>query len=265
MKTALFFCFYFFCCHVIDSYYTGSPISGPPTLPERAMKTNAIQAFHINTDSNTECPLSPAKYFVMKHFRINRFREDEFVFYAADYSAVIETRFSIPDFPTKGAAKIGQITCRQGMIDVVHINNHARRCGVAKVLSALCMLDPQIHSVEEGNNAFRVLDRYMNNVQVDYLRKCLRLVALVNDAKPYVGAFAYLKAAHLSGLQYLVVRRNTRELRRLPKRAKDCYGEFLEPYEVNHILTKNLFDGNTGLIENIAGSGTASTWYFCRR
>ena len=272
MKTTLVFCFYSSWYYGIDSFkYSGPPTAiSPPTIssslimPERAMKTNAIQEFHINKDINTQCQLSPAKYFVKK--QIDEEDENEFVFYVARYDAVIETRFSTtsPDFPTTGEGNIGVAQCTPGMIDLVDVEGLARRCGIAKVLSALCMLDPKIHLMEEGNNALWRLDQHSDNEHIVFLRKCVRLVALVNEAVPYAGAFAYLKAAQHSGLQYLVVHRRSIQSEK-PKRKKGCYGEFLAPYEVNHILTTNLFKGDTGQIEDIAGSGRGATWYFCKR
>ena len=272
MKTTLVFCFYSSWYYGIDSFeYSGPPTAiSPPTIssslimPERAMKTNAIQEFHINKDINTECQLSPAKYFVKK--QIDEEDENEFVFYVARYEAVIETRFSTtsPDFPTTGEGNIGVAQCTPGMIDLVDVEGLARRCGIAKVLSALCMLDPEIYSMEEGNTALKMLNRHSEQEHAVSLKKCLRLVALENEADPYAGAFAYLKAAQHSGLQYLVVHRDSVQYLN-PKIKKDCHDKFLPPYEVNHILTANLFKGNTGLIEDIAGSGRGATWYFCKR
>ena len=294
MKITLVFCFHFSCYNGIDCFkYTGSPttispltISGPPPisspaatttksgpliLPEKAMKTNDIQEFHINKNINRECQLSPAKYFVKKDLKKGEKEEGQveevmFVFYVARYEAVIETRVSTasPDFPTTGGANIGTAECRNGIIDYVYVRQLARRCGIAKVLSALCMLDPEIYSMEEGNTALKMLNRHSEQEHAVSLKKCLRLVALENEADPYAGAFAYLKAAQHSGLQYLVVHRDSVQYLN-PKIKKDCHDKFLPPYEVNHILTANLFKGNTGLIEDIAGSGRGAMWYFCRR
>ena len=260
MIKTMFFSFYLSCYYGIE-------------MPSRAMTLDDIEQFDINTNVHTECSVSPAKYFVKKHSQTNEFEETEYVFYAARYDAVRKNPFSTPDFvrfPTTGADVLGEATCKHGMIDWVNVKKPNRRCGIGKVLSALCMLDPQIHSVGSKNKAYTELKRHNDNMEVVFLHNCLRLVSLYNianteDDEEYAGAFAYLKAARHSGLQYLVVHRESIELGEKSKRPKDCHGEFLHPYEVDRILTQNLYDGNTGRIENIEGSGYQATWYFCRR
>ena len=260
MKTTLLFCFYFSCYHGTDGI----------EMPTEAMRVDTIQRFDINTNYHTECSLSPAKYFVKKHSQTNDFEETEYVFYAGRYEVVRKLVLKIIRFPTTGADLLGEATCRHGMIDWVKVKKPNRRCGIGKVLSALCMLDPQIHSVGSKNKAYTDLKQHKDNMEVVFLHNCLRLVSLYNiadtqDTQEYAGAFAYLKAARHSGLPSLVVHRESIGYGEKSKRQRDCHGEFLGPYEVNWILTQNLFDGNTGRIENIEGSGYQATWYFCRR
>ena len=97
----------------------------------------------------------------------------------------------------------------------------------------------------------------------NFLQQCHRLVGLLNIAhnpkdpeNRYAGAFAYISAAHRTGYQYLVVHRyNTAN--------EKCQGEFLN-YEIDRIRKERLYDGKTGTIEQIDGTGYQAYWYFCK-
>ena len=160
-------------------------------VPSKAMADNEIQTFDINTHIKTECTLSPAKYHVKKQFQVNNF-QDEFVFYAARYNDVDLEVSPQPPFPDH-VDSIGYASCTHGMIDVVYVNPLAQNCGIGKVLSALCMLDPQVYRVEKRNKVYRRLQLYYTDVA--HLYNCDRLVGLRNTVRniesetPYTGVF----------------------------------------------------------------------------
>ena len=246
-------------------------------IPLKAIDTNEIIELEINTNTRKGCTLIPAKYFLMKQHQVNEDKEDEFVFYAAKYESVskllVNDSIDPNKFPTQGDNRIGRAMCTHGMIDHVHVSDRFRGCGLATVFSVLCMLDVQINSNTQKhfsrvftteNKVLRELKRYQKNEQADFLRKCHRLVGLWNIAENpkdpknrYAGAFAYISAAHRTGYQYLVVHRfNTVN--------NKCEGEFLH-YEIDRIRDERLYDGKTGTIDQIDGTGYKAYWYFCER
>ena len=245
-------------------------------IPSRAMETNEIIELEINTNTRKGCTLFPPRYFLMKQYRVNEDKVDEFVFYAAKYESLPKSLVESSDpnnFPTQGDDRIGRAICTHGMIDHVHVADKFRGCGLATVFSVLCMLDIQINSntrkyfsrvFTTENKVLRHLKRYRKNEQADFLRRCHHLVGLLNIAENpkdpknrYAGAFAYISAAHRTGYQYLVVHRfNTVKYK--------CKGEFLH-YEIDRIRDEHLYDGKTGKIDQIDGTGYQAYWYFCKR
>ena len=157
----------------------------------------------------------------------------------------------------------------------LEVEEIARDCGVGKVLSVLCMLDPQINSVSvreyiplmrtKENKVLTYLEGHGDKDIAGFLKRCISLIGLSNIAEnkysdqPYAAAFAYLSAAHLTGYQYLVVQRS-----RKVRQKEKCFDELLY-YKVNDIRTDNLFSAKTGLIGNKDGTGYNARWYFCRR
>ena len=265
MKIHLFICLHFSC-------YYGKWLN--PWESSKAMHTHEIRAFDINLRVKKDCTLSPAKYHVKKVYL-----EDIFIFYAAKYEAFAQANPPKPDLGYEDIVGgnedvLGYATCARGYIEMVYVQPPARKCGLANVLSALCMMDPEISSNSDrkyirnvftkphNNKVLEQLERHKNNDKVDFLQKCVKLIGLLNKADPHAASFAYLNAARDTGFQYLIVQRLV-----LDKRI--CGDEFLH-FEVNHILTKKLFDGKTGLIvdekgSGIPGSGYMANWYFCKR
>ena len=239
-------------------------------MTSKAMDTNEIRTFDINLKIRKECKLSPAKYHVKKTFHLN-----EFTFWASKYEWYPQESSTTPD-GIDMILTLGYARCARGYIEMVQVNPKARKCGMAKELSTLCMLDPQINSnfrkyishvlsqpKSWTNKVLEELEQHQNNNKVDFLKKCFKLIGLFNKAKPYAGAFAYLSAARDTGFQYLVVRRYVSE-------ETLCSAEEFLHYQVNHILTKKLFNGKTGMIgdekgSGIPGSGYKANWYFCKR
>ena len=242
-----------------------------PWQSSKPMHTHEIRAFDINLHVKKECTLSPAKYHVKKMYL-----EEIFIFYAARYGAFAQENPPKPnlfkdydEIDDGNEDVLGYATCARGYIEMVYVQPPARKCGLANVLSALCMMDHEVNSNNKrkyignvftkryDNKVLEELDRHRNNDKVVFLQNCVRLIGLLNQANPHAAAFAYLNAARDTGFQYLIVRRFV-----LGKRI--CGNEFLH-FEVNHILTKKLFDAKTGLIGDEEGSGYNANWYFCKR
>ena len=111
---------------------------------------------------------------------------------------------------------------------------------------------------QQSNKVFDELKKHKNHREVKFLEKCSKLIGMYNIA-PGGAGLSYLKAAHLTGYQYLVVHR-------YDEKEDDCIGEFLN-YKMNHIRRNDykLFNVQTGLIDDKDGTGKMSFWYFCKR
>lgn len=220
----------------------------------------------VNTQSKIECTLSPAKYYVKKKYYLNSHKEDEFLFAAASYESFTPGISPEPPFPTKPRDEnnIAGLRCNRGFIEYVYVREGSRSCGIAKVLSTLCMLEPQLHSarqhisnlfVTKENKVLTQLKRYDREVAL--FQRCDKLIGLQNMPEETAVSFAYLSAAHLAGYKYLVVHR-------FDRLKDDCDGDFLK-FKVNDIRRNKWLDEETGLISDIEGTGYSSYWYFCRR
>ena len=51
--------------------------------------------------------------------------------------------------------QIGYATCLHGWIDMVSVVPYAQNCGIATVLTELCLIDPDINKNIEGNQAIK--------------------------------------------------------------------------------------------------------------
>ena len=219
-------------------------------VPSREMAVDEIQAYDVNTVVRPDCKMNPAKYLVIK-----KLVDEGFTFFAARYDSFTVGSSPISNFPIKGDNYIARAECIHGFIDYVYVKEVYRKCGISKVLSALCMFDSRLYSVSDGNQVLRLVSR-SDKEEAKFLKQCVGLMGLEMVAKPFTGGFAYLSAAHLTGFKYLVVQRYDK--------GKDlCIDDFLK-YEVANIRSDKLYDGDTGLIEKIDGSGYKAKWHFCK-
>ena len=219
-------------------------------VPSKEMGVDEIQEYVVNTVARPACEMDPAKYLVIK-----KLVEEGFTFFAARYDSFTIGSSPISNFPIKGDNYIARAECIHGFIDYVYVKEIYRKCGISKVLSALCMFDSRLYSVAAGNRVLSIVSR-SNKEEADFLKGCVGLMGLEMVAEPFYGGFAYLSAAHLTGFRYLIVQRYDK--------GKDlCIDDFLK-YEVANIRSDKLYDGDTGLIEKIDGSGYKAKWHFCK-
>ena len=264
MKLPLWFCFY-------SSSFFGKFSFQGRYVPNRALETDQVLDFDINTSVKEECKLSPPKYFVKKIQRINSMGKDQLVFHAAKYESFSLGISPQPNFPTDPTDDdhIAIVECTRGGLDWVFTKPAFRGCGIAKVMSALCMFEPQFHLVRaryysfsekkvitQKNKVLVQLRKHNKKTEVEFLQKCIRLIGLYNIVKSGAG-FGYLSAAHLTGYQWLVVHR-------YDKTIDMCGGEFLK-YKLKQVLEDQAFSFKTGLIYEKEGTGYDSRWYFCKR
>ena len=122
---------------------------------------------------------------------------------------------------------------------------NARNCGLATVLTTLCMIDPELNVMDstEINQRFsedQVLETTVKTA-------CHRFIGLTMAADPMSGAFAYFSAALNTNYDKFLIR-------------TDCEQD-------NHYTwmdtktARNQYDVNTGKIGGIRGY--MKQWFFC--
>ena len=153
---------------------------------------------------------------------------------------------------------IGQIAwakCSSGNIDDITVKSKprdARQCGIATVLTELCLLDPDVYQDGKSSDAYNVLRS--NGIDT----KCEQAVAMDMVAEPLSGAYAYFSAASRIGYNKLIVN--------WPYLAFDR----ISVYVTDH--AKRSYNVNTGIIEPCIKCGNneqpceanLATWVFCK-
>ena len=154
---------------------------------------------------------------------------------------------------------IGQIAyayCNPGEVSQIQVADaprDARQCGIATVLTELCLLDPDIYEKGEENRAYRLL----RNHDVTTM-SCGQAVSLQMASDPKSGAYAYFSAASRIGYNKLIVN--------WPYLAFDR----ISVYVTDH--AKRSYNVNTGIIEPCIKCGNneqpceanLATWVFCK-
>ena len=222
--------------------------------PSIAMSTGSTNSFQIDRDNQPKCRLKTEEYQVIKLHE-----GKEFNFYV-----VTGNRFELDEEDggvfkaTKYKSQIGYATCLPGWIDLVRIDNLARGCGISTVLSELCMIDPQIYSIDNENEAIENVENSEGeqaNFIAHHLRnRCSHLIGLVMVADPLTGAYAYFSGAIRLKYEYMVVHLYDRKRR-------ECTHQFLS---FNVKTAQTLYKEDTGKIGDIDGSGYEAKWYFCK-
>ena len=159
--------------------------------------------------------------------------------------------------------QIAYATCTHGWIEKIYVNTDYRGCGVGSTLTALCLIDPEIYTSSEENEALRRLENIDKDSKVDFLRRnCKRLVGMYFESdqglpsSPYSGGYMYLSTAVKMSYDHIVIHVYDAE-------KQQCLPEF-QLYQITDIRNKKLFDGKTGLIEGNPGTGKGSAWNFCK-
>ena len=149
---------------------------------------------------------------------------------------------------------IGQVAvahCRHGNIDFVKVsskrNHDARQCGIATVLTELCLLDPDIHERGERNAAYKTLRKYQMETN------CIQMVELQMSARPLSGAHAYFSAAINTGFNKLIV----------------VWWGFRRQSIYDTVVAKQNYDAKTGYIEPCCQNedrckAEDAHWIFCK-
>ena len=154
---------------------------------------------------------------------------------------------------------IGQIAyayCNPGEVSQIQVADaprDARQCGIATVLTELCLLDPDIYEKGEENRAYRLL----RNHDVTTM-SCGQAVSLQMASDPKKGAYAYFSAASRTGYNKLVV-----------NWPNSDYAQ-IAIYDTDH--AKQAYNAETGIIEpcvicqntDVPCEAFQAKWIFCK-
>ena len=147
---------------------------------------------------------------------------------------------------------IGYIKCHKGFIDLVAVNDDkdcmwipARNCGIAPILTSLCMVDPELDMLPDSGLEQYFVGKYGTELISDIKIRCRRFVGLIMDADPLKGAYAYFSAALKSGYKKILI--------------GDNYNEPKEWMSIKN--AKEAYDSKTGKIGEIVGKN--KIWWFC--
>ena len=219
-------------------------------------KFDISQSKKIVKDKDKRCNLEANKFKVIK------VKEDDQINF---YAVTGDTFVKLPSDDYEN--QIGSAECKVGWIESVFVEPKARNCGLASILTQLCMIDPGLtkNRKEDKHLVYEHLKRGLsrNDGDVQGVEKHLRshchgLIGLLMEATPLEGAYAYFSAAERLKYQYMVVHFYDQKI-------YQCGGRF-KFYEVER--AKNLYNSNTGRIEDDEtdpeGSGYEAKWYFCR-
>ena len=244
MIIIIIFLFYFFITDSYEVYHPTNPI-----------EVDCRARFRIEPGKNVHWPLLPNSYNIIK--RYDKIL-DHFTFYAI---AGNETNppISSSRHRTRYRDQIAYATCKPGWIDYVWVSTGARKCGISTVLSELCLLDPELNSVNDKNQAIKEISTFEKNEEVEKVIKEIidnynAFIGLEMKAEPLDGAHAYFSAAIRMRYTKMIIQPYNARLKRCDKGFRRYDTE----------LAKTKYNSRTGRIEDVEGSGNKAKWYFCK-
>ena len=153
------------------------------------------------------------------------------------------------------------LNCYPGKIDFVKVEySKAQGCGIAKMLTRLCLNENEIHTVKKGNKnmAFQKIGDFpwWDNTKSWVESKCKKLIYLHNRSNPKNRANLYIAEARLSGFTQMFISQVQDEKywkRIYPPQGPCCIDEFEGYYDDEGNIVK---DGVTVNVWN-------AIWFFC--
>ena len=209
-------------------------------------------------------------------------------FRAAFYAITRNAPIQMDDDGKIISQKIGYAECGEGWIDTVQIEPWARHCGIAVVLTELCLIDPELGGKRpyNSNNLVQNLVGKIGNFAhyQDLLERAMRnVMGLKMTAEPLAGGFVFLSAAMRMGYHDMIID-FYRPPAAGPSGAPDWDegdGEQCGPkfafYKTHDVQAR--YDANTGRIapkqnrlppavnqggfDDYENSGPGSKWFLC--
>ena len=212
------------------------------------MRTNDVRNFQILKSSNPHCRLTGGK---------------------ADPNIVafsIKKEKNIPDKPPRHRRFIthgvnyGKIDCQPGYIEHVDVEMIARGCGIAKILTRLCMGEDRIHKTTNNENGAMA---NLQNPRFSKIKECVKstcakIITLEMSAKDSGEdrASVFFKSSIASGFTNMFIMSGTVENPSNYPEEGSCSVEELQlRYDGNGYMLK---DDN-----RVKVTGGDTSWYFC--
>ena len=168
--------------------------------PTRPMRNGDHEIFKINRAKHPNCQLKENMYHVKKV-------EDKQVVLGKHSIIVVFT--AAVGWISGENQKIGHSSCSLGWITDVEVEQWARGCGIATILTELCLIDPDINNLQERANTVQNKSIFMLGnypVTLGHIRDyCNALIGMIMLARPLSGAHAYFNAALRQGYNRMLV------------------------------------------------------------
>ena len=243
-------------------------------------KMDADEKITFRTKVSPDCKLGHKTFTVMKksiRHGATKSALDRFKFYAIArrFDSFIELEGNqLSDRIYKH--QIGAITCGPGWIFNLDVYNNAelkikneqgqyidrivnaRKCGVGVVLTELCLLDSDIHALDQHNRGKARLDEN----EITLYRNCHKFVGLTMAAHSPGDGYVYLSSGIRTGYQRLLVYNGG-------LMAGEIGGEDELDYNTYDLRdARQNFDSSTGNIEPCCGNYRCEAWnrnwYLCK-
>ena len=161
--------------------------------------------------------------------------------------------------------------CQPGWVNYVWVNDgkpiDARRCGIASLLTGLCLMDPTINKLTDDSQAVKYIkehEKVMNDVEVHCKNA---FVGLHMVANPKDAAYAYLSAAMQENYNLMIIQERKSKLG-FTLSSKFFYYNTRDASKKYDAKTGRVgaceCDAFGGLKQNQDCKGYDGYWYFCK-
>ena len=267
---------------------SGMPIKNP----KKPMKDNEVQAFTISKTDKPACKLIPS--FTTTTIRVLK-REKELdniytYFYVVPSGTHYIERSNKELHTWRYEAQIAYAQCQPGWVAKVWVNDgkalfqmfeaapiNARRCGIATLLTRLCLIDPAINKpIQRTSKALQNLENHAD-VFDDVIEHCTSaFVGLQMSAEPKNAAHGYLSAAIKENYKFMIVQEDS-SCGRHDWQIDDIFGVSPSSFYYYEIaIAQEKYNGQNGRIGececNVFGRNRQNDdcnafdgcWYFCK-
>jgi hypothetical protein len=239
------------------------------------------EVFQVTKSKRKECGLFSGNTNTVTTYKVLKIENEFGEEYTNYYGVPGDTDFTRTQDPEaeefhiqkRYEDQIAFAVCQPGWIEKVWVNSgeededtdvriNARKCGVASVLTELCLRDPKVNKLSESSKAFENLmeeEREDIEDKINIIKHdCKHFVGMEMSAKPIVAAIGYLNAAIRSEYFQMAVQERFHETK-----------EVLSFNFYNTKIAKENFNPETGTIGPCEGkeecNGVDAYRYFCEK
>ena len=223
----------------------------------QSMENEKIQIIPLDHSKYPECELKQDKYYMIKEVNPtidSRHKPGEgftYFFPSLNFEFIPNEKVA-PGL--RYEEQLGYIECKEGYIDMVLVTKpprkprkppiNARQCGISTVLTALCMIDPELNLLPQSKMVEEFWDNHPKIAATVRTGGCKKFIGLFMMAYPIKGAYAYFSAAITWGYNKMYVEDNSGK-----------YGW------MDTSWARSCFDETTGKI--LEQEGLKMRWWFC--